>query len=61
MFNEGPRYDWAARSAAEIVNLHMHSSDCKAVVYGRILFCVLQAMYEADQELQRAALTPSRN
>ncbi len=59
MRDEGPRYRWAAHAAAEIVNLHMPSNECTAVVFGRILFTILAAMYEADQELNR--LTPSEN
>lgn len=56
---EGPRYDWAARAASEIVNIHFRSDECTAVVFGQILFCILFAMYAADEEMDR--FNPSNN
>ena len=61
MNGNGPRYDWSAKAAAEIINLHIDATHPKAVVYGRILFTILNAMYRADDELRLRQLTPSDN
>jgi hypothetical protein len=60
MNGNGPRYDWAARVAAEIINLHVGSDDPKAVLFGKILFLILEAMYAAEEELQQR-YEPSNN
>jgi hypothetical protein len=48
----GPRYDYSAAAAAEIINLHL---------FGRILFTILNAMKLADKELARDAWEPREN
>ena len=57
----GPRYDYSAAAAAEILNLHFDPSQPKAVLYGRILFTILNAMYLADAELNRVRFEPADN
>ncbi|AGA31693.1 hypothetical protein [Singulisphaera acidiphila] len=64
MNGNGPCYDWAARAAAQIVNLHDPSAG-KAEEFGRILFVILEAMRAAHAELtfhaELAWLEPSDN
>jgi hypothetical protein len=57
----GPRYDWAAVAAAQIVNLYLGTDLPKPEVFGKILFIVLDAMYAADCELNAERFEPSRN
>jgi hypothetical protein len=57
----GPRYDYSAAAAAEILNLHFDPAQPKAVLYGRILFTILNAMYLAEAELRRAHWEPGEN
>lgn len=57
----GPRYDYSAAAAAEILNLHFDPSQPKAVLFGRILFTILNAMYRAEAELSGARWEPSEN
>lgn len=57
----GPRYDWSARAAAEVLNLHLDSSQSKTVLFGRILYTILNAMYRAEEELGAARWEPSEN
>ncbi len=47
-----PRYDWAARAAAQIINLADPAAP-RSVEFGRILFIVLDAMYAAQAELSQ--------
>jgi len=51
MLDEGPRYNHAAKTAEAIVNLHRTSDDPPAVRFAKILFLILDAMYEAEREL----------
>ena len=60
MCENGPKYDNAARAAAEIVNL-LNPSEPKAVQYGRILFTILHAMYAADDGVTGRRFQPSDN
>lgn len=60
MNENGPRYDHAARAAAEWLNLH-DPSECKAQQFGRLLFLILSAMYEAERELAEMRHIISRN
>jgi len=57
----GPKYDYAAAAAAEVLNLHFDPSQPKTVLFGRILFTILNAMNLAEQELARARWEPSEN
>lgn len=57
----GPRYDYSAAAAAEILNLHFDPSQPKAVLFGRILYTILNAMYRAEEELGWARREPSEN
>jgi hypothetical protein len=57
----GPRYDWSARVAAEIINLHLHSDDPPAVIFSKLLFLVLEAMYKAEEEISGIRYEPSEN
>ena len=57
----GPKYDYSAAAAAEILNLHFDTSQTKAVLYGRILFTILNAMYMAEAELREISWEPSEN
>ncbi len=59
--NNGPRYDHAAKVAAMIINLHVNSDDQAAIRFGKILFLVLDAMYEAERELAEMRHIISRN
>jgi hypothetical protein len=59
--DNGPRYDWAAAAAAQIVNLHVGSDQPKAVIFGQILFIVLDAIYAAEREVNAGRFEPSRN
>lgn len=57
----GPRYDYSAAAAAEILNLHFDSSQPKSVLFSRILFTILNAMNMAEAELSRARFEPGDN
>lgn len=57
----GPRYDYSAVAAAEILNLHFDPSLPEAILFGRILFTILNAMSLAEQELARTRWEPSEN
>ncbi len=58
----GPRYDYSAAAAAEILNLHFDPSQPKAVLFGRILFTILEAMNRAaEDELREIRWEPSEN
>jgi hypothetical protein len=57
----GPKYDHSAAAAAEILNLHFDPSEPKAILYGRILFTILNAMYRADEELNAIRWEPADN
>jgi hypothetical protein len=57
----GPRYDYSAAAAAEIINLYFDSSQPKAVLFGRILFTILNAMNMAEEELRGARWEPGDN
>jgi len=57
----GPRYDYSAAAAAEILNLYFDSSQPKSILYGRILYTILNAMYQAEEDLARARREPSEN
>jgi hypothetical protein len=59
--DDGPRYHYSAAAAAEILNLHFDASQPKAVLYGRILFTILNAMHLAEAELNAARREPSEN
>ena len=50
MLNEGPRYNHAARVAAEWLNVH-NPDEGTARQFGRLLFLILSAMEDADREL----------
>jgi hypothetical protein len=60
-WSNGPRYDYSAAAAAEILNLHFDPSQPKAVLYGRILFTILNAMYMAEEEINAIRYEPSDN
>jgi hypothetical protein len=57
----GPRYDWAARTTAQVVNLLAENSDPKHVLYAKVLFLILHSMYAADAELNGLRFEPSDN
>jgi hypothetical protein len=57
----GPRYDFSAAAAAEILNLHFDPAQPKAVLHGRILYTILHAMCAAEEELANARWEPSAN
>jgi hypothetical protein len=57
----GPRYDFSAAAAAEILNLHFDPAQPKAVLYGRILRTILHAVYAAEEELADARWEPGMN
>ena len=61
MTNEGPKYQHAAACAATIINLHINSDDAPAIKYGKILFLILESMYEAERELAEMRQIVSRN
>ena len=57
----GARYDHSAAAAAEILNLHLDPSQPKAVLFGRILFTVLEAMNRAEADLNGFRWEPGDN
>jgi hypothetical protein len=57
----GPRYDYSAAAAAEILNLHSDPGQPKAVLFGRILYTILNAMQMAEEELARGRREPGEN
>lgn len=57
----GPRYDWSAAAAAEILNLHLDSTQPKAIMFARILFTILNAMDRAEEEMRAIRLEPGEN
>ncbi len=60
MSDNGPRHFHASRAAAEIVNL-LNLSEPKAVQFGRVLYTILHAMYEAEGDLTDRLYRPSDN
>jgi hypothetical protein len=58
--NNGPRYEHAAKAAAEWLNLH-DPSECKAQQFGRLLFLILSAIYAAEEEISGIRYEPSEN
>jgi hypothetical protein len=58
--DDGPRYRYSAKAAAEIVNL-LDEREPKAVQFGRILYTILRAMYQAEEELKIDLYLPSDN
>lgn len=60
MTQDGPRYDYSAVAAAQILNT-LDTDMPKADKFGRILFIVLDAMYLAETELKQLRATPSKN
>lgn len=61
MIGNGPRYDWSAAAAAEILNLHIGKDDPKAVLFGKILFIILNSMEKAEEEISGIRYLPSDN
>ncbi len=59
--NNDRTYDWAAKVAAEILNLHWDCGECKAAQFERIARVVYAAMLLAAIEMRDAILTPSDN
>jgi hypothetical protein len=60
--SEGPRYDVAAEVAAHIVNvLAASQSDGRAILFGKVLFLILEGIYEAERRLGDERLKPSVN
>ena len=57
----GPRYDYSAAAAAEILNLHFDPSVPKPVLFGRIQRTILGAMDAAEEEMARRRCEPSEN
>jgi hypothetical protein len=57
----GPRHNYSAAAAAEIINLHLDSSQPKPVLYGRILATILNAMHLAEEDLRQARWEPKEN
>ncbi len=57
----GPRFDYSAAAAAEILNLHFDPSQPKELLYERILGTILRAMDAAADELNRGRTEPSDN
>jgi hypothetical protein len=59
---EGPRYDIAAQVAAQITNLL--SGDYpggKSQLFSRVLFLVLEGIYEAEERLSASRYQHSEN
>jgi hypothetical protein len=64
MVEDSARHYHAANSAAQIVNLLAFAEDYpggKAQLYSRILFLILYAMREAEEELKHKWFEPSAN
>ena len=57
----GPKYDYSAAAAAEILNLHFDPSQPKSVLHQRIMSTILNAWNLAEEELARARWEPSEN
>jgi hypothetical protein len=57
----GPKYDYSAAAAAEILNLHFDPSLPKSVLHQRIMSTILNAWNLAEEELARARWQPSEN
>jgi hypothetical protein len=57
----GPKYDYSAAAAAEILNLHFDPSLPKSVLFGRIQSTILSAMEAVDEERSRGRWEPSEN
>lgn len=55
------RYEACAAAAAEIVNLHVGSDAPKAVVFGRVLFVILETVKSVEREMAAARLEPGQN
>ena len=57
----GPRYDHAANVTAEILDLHSDPDTPKHLRFARILFAILAAMEQAEQEFSKKRWEPSQN
>jgi hypothetical protein len=62
MMEEGARYARSAEAAAVIVNLLAGDyPGGKAQLYGRVLFLILEAMYQVSDDLAEGRYQPSEN
>jgi hypothetical protein len=64
MVEDSPRHYHAANSAAQIVNLLALAEDYpggRAQLYTRVLFLIVYAMGEAQEDLKRRWFEPSAN
>jgi hypothetical protein len=59
--DEGPRYARAAEASAQIINVHSNPDDPAWKRYRDILYVILWAMNEAEEERHSALMTPSKN
>lgn len=53
-------YEWAAKAAAEIINLH-DTDDCKAIRFQRIQLLIMSVLRRAVAEAREQMLRPSDN
>jgi hypothetical protein len=62
MIEEGPRYHRAYEATVEILNLHIFDpANSKSELVGKVLFIVLSAMYQAEEDLYESRSEPSEN
>ena len=61
MCEESPRFERAADAACEIINFNFDASQPKWLLYSKVLYCIMNAMHQADKDEGRRWHEPSRN
>ncbi len=61
MHGEGPRFEQSAHAARDIVNLYIKQSENSVVLYSKILYRILDAIYAAEREMAELREVVSRN
>jgi len=61
MSEHGWRFDLASRVAAELVNLYPPTDESRTVLYARIVYTLLAALYEAESTQMSNLYDPSVN
>jgi hypothetical protein len=56
-----PEYDIAAAAAAHIVNVLSNPDGCKAILFGKVIFIVLEGIKEAGRRRHELVTTRSEN
>ena len=50
MYEESPKFKRAADASCEIINFNFDASQPKWLLYSKVLYCILNAMHQADKD-----------